>query len=79
MQTEGAKEERVAVFLCTNCFFYTGARDDPRMSIEFDNLGSERVLLMYCKHCNGPNPHRALMASKSDYEKVVEDQLKSKK
>ncbi|ABK78215.1 hypothetical protein CENSYa_1595 [Cenarchaeum symbiosum A] len=67
------------MFLCTNCFFYTAVRDDPYMSIEYDNLPSERVLFMNCKHCNRPHYHRALLASKSDYEKVVKDQLKPKK
>ncbi|ABK78213.1 hypothetical protein CENSYa_1593 [Cenarchaeum symbiosum A] len=67
------------MFLCTNCFFYTAVRDDPRMSIEYDNLPSEHDPFMPCKHCNRLYSHRVLMASKSDYERIVKDQLKSKK
>ncbi|ABK78209.1 hypothetical protein CENSYa_1589 [Cenarchaeum symbiosum A] len=54
-------------------------RDDPRMSMEFDNLSTGHALIVPCKYCDGLQPHRALTASKSDYEKVAEDQLKSKK
>ncbi|ABK78207.1 hypothetical protein CENSYa_1587 [Cenarchaeum symbiosum A] len=79
MQTEGAREERIEVFQCMHCFTYVAARDDPIMSIEYDNLSSDHTAVVPCKHCDRMIPHRALLASKSDYEKVAEDQLKSKK